>query len=141
MYQSSSGVLVMGLKSCLQLLVICVSMDELYILSAAPAKSRQSCPTLCNPIDSSPSGSSGPGILQAGILEWVAISFSSTCMLSHFSHVQLCATPWTAAHQAPLSTGFSRQEYWIGLPFPSPYIFSLGLSFLIYKVETNLMGK
>ena len=41
-------------------------------------------------------------------------------LLSHFSHVQLCATPWTAAHQAPLSTGFSRQEYWSGLPFPSP---------------------
>ena len=42
------------------------------------------------------------------------------CMLSHFSRVQLCVTPWTAAHQAPLSTGFSRQEYWSGLPFPSP---------------------
>ena len=44
------------------------------------------------------------------------------CMLSHFSHVQLCATPGTAAHQAPLSTGFSRQEYWSGLPFPSSSI-------------------
>ena len=42
------------------------------------------------------------------------------CMLSHFSHVQLCGTPWTAAHQAPLSTGFSRQEHWSGLPFPFP---------------------
>ena len=42
------------------------------------------------------------------------------CMLSHFSHFRFCATPWTAAHQAPLSTGFSRQEYWSGLPFPSP---------------------
>ena len=41
-------------------------------------------------------------------------------LLSHFNHVQLCATLWTAAHQAPLSTGFSRQEYWSGLPFPSP---------------------
>ena len=41
-------------------------------------------------------------------------------LLSHFSRVQLCATPWTAAHQAPLSMGFSRQEYWSGLPFPSP---------------------
>ena len=40
-------------------------------------------------------------------------------LLSRFSCVQLCATPWTAAHQAPLSTGFSRQEYWSGLPFPS----------------------
>ena len=42
------------------------------------------------------------------------------CMLSRFSHVQLCATPWTAAHQAPLSMGFSRQEYWSGLPLLSP---------------------
>ena len=42
-------------------------------------------------------------------------------MLGRFSRVQLYATLWTAAHQAPLSTGFSRQEYWSGLPFPSPY--------------------
>ena len=41
-------------------------------------------------------------------------------LLSRFSRVQLCAILWTAAHQAPLSTGFSRQEYWSGLPFPSP---------------------
>ena len=41
-------------------------------------------------------------------------------LLSHFSRVWLCATPWTAAHQAPLSLGFSRQEHWSGLPFPSP---------------------
>ena len=41
-------------------------------------------------------------------------------LLSRFSHVQLCATPQTAAHQAPPSLGFSRQEYWSGLPFPSP---------------------
>ena len=41
-------------------------------------------------------------------------------MLSHFSRVQLCAALWIVAHQAPLSMGFSRQEYWSGLPFPSP---------------------
>ena len=41
-------------------------------------------------------------------------------MLSHFSRFRLCATPQTAAHQAPLSLGFSRQEHWSGLPFPSP---------------------
>ena len=40
--------------------------------------------------------------------------------LSHFSCTQLFVTPWTAAHQSPLSMGFSRQEYWSGLPFPSP---------------------
>ena len=41
-------------------------------------------------------------------------------LLSRFSHVRLCATPETAAHQAPLSLGFSRQERWSGLPLPSP---------------------
>ena len=41
-------------------------------------------------------------------------------LLSRFSHIQLCATPETAAHQAPAPLGFSRQEYWSGLPFPSP---------------------
>ena len=43
-------------------------------------------------------------------------------MLSHFSCVQLFATPWTVAHQAPLSMGFFRQEYWSGLAFPTPII-------------------
>ena len=42
------------------------------------------------------------------------------CVLSRFSHVQLFATPWTVAHQAPLSVGFSRPEYWSGLPCPPP---------------------
>ena len=92
--------------------------------AAAAAKSLQSCPTLCYPIDGSPPGSSVLGILQAKILEWVAISFSNACMHacmpSHFSRVQLCATLWTAAHQASPSTGFSRQAYCSGLPFPSP---------------------
>ena len=47
-------------------------------------------------------------------------TYMHACMLSRFSRIQLCATLWTAAHQAPLSTGFSRQECWSGLPFPSP---------------------
>ena len=42
------------------------------------------------------------------------------CVLIRFSHVQLFATPWTVARQAPLYMGFSKQEYWSGLPFPSP---------------------
>ena len=78
---------------------------------AAAAKLLQSCPTLCNPIDSSPSGSPVPGILQARTLEWVAISFSNAwkwkVKVKSLSHVQLLATPWTAAHQAPPSMGFS----------------------------------
>ena len=89
--------------------------------AAAAAKSLQSCPTLCDPIDGSPPGSSVPGILQARILEWVTISFSNAYMPAKL--LRLCPTLcdlWTAALQAPLSTGFSKQEYWRGLPFPSP---------------------
>ena len=93
-------------------------------LSAAAAKSLQLCLTLCDPIDSSPPGSSVPGILRARTLEWVAISFSSAwkwkVKVKSFSRVQLLAAPWTAAHQALLSMGFSKQEYWSGVPLPSP---------------------
>ena len=82
------------------------------------AKSFQSCPTLCNPIDGSPPGSPIPGILQARILEWVAISFPNAWKwkekVKSLSLVWLSATPWTAAYQAPPSMGFSRQEYWSG---------------------------
>ena len=46
--------------------------------------------------------------------------FNMLLLLSRFSRVRLCATPEMAAHQAPLSLGFSRQEHWSGLPFPSP---------------------
>ena len=76
------------------------------------AKLLQSCLTLCNPIDSSPPGSSVPGILQARTLEWVAISFSNAwkwkVKVKSLNCVRLLATPWTAAYQAPLSMGFSR---------------------------------
>ena len=92
--------------------------------SAAAAKSLQSCPTLCDPIDGSPPGPAVPGILQARTLEWVAISFSNAgkwkVKVKSLSRVRLLATPWTAAHQAPPSLGFSRQEYWSGVPLPSP---------------------
>ena len=89
----------------------------------AAAKSLQSCPTLCNPRDGSPPGFPVPGILQARTLEWVAISFSNAwkwkVKVKTLSHVRLLATPWTAAHQASPSMGFSRQEYWSGVPLPS----------------------
>ena len=94
--------------------------------AAAAAKSLQSSPTLCDPIDGSLPGSLVPGILQARTLEWVAISFSNAwkwkVKVKSLSCVQLLATQWTAAHQAPPSMGFSRQEYWSGLPLPSPRI-------------------
>ena len=96
----------------------------IYIAATAAAKSLQSCPTLCDPIDGSPPGSPIPGILQARTLEWVAISFSNAwkwkVKVKSLSRVRLVVTPWTAAHQAPLSMGFSMQEYWNGLPFPPP---------------------
>ena len=91
--------------------------------AAATAKSCQSCPTLCDPIDGSPQGSHIPGILQARTLEWVAISFSNAwkwkVKVKSLSCVWLFTTPWTAAYQIPLPMGFSRQEYWIGVPFHS----------------------
>ena len=100
-------------------------MDAYYKhYAAAAAKSLQSCLTLCDPIDGSPLGSSVPGVLQARILEWVAISFSNAwkwkVKVNSLSRVRLLATPWTVACQAPLSMELSRQEYWTGLPFPSP---------------------
>ena len=58
-------------------------------------------------------------------------------LLSRFSHVRLCATPWTAAHQAPPSLGFSRQEYWSGLPFPSPSICIFLWNCVITATETT----
>ena len=91
--------------------------------AAAAAKSLQSCPTLCDPIDGSPPGSAIPGILQARTLEWVAISFSNAwkwkVKVKSLSRVRSSVTPWTAAFQAPSSMGFSRQEYWSGVPLPS----------------------
>ena len=91
--------------------------------AAAAAKSLQLCPTLCHPIDSSPPGFPLPGILQARTLEWVASSFSDAwkwkVKVKSLSRSRLLATPWTAAYQAPLSMGFSRQEYWSGVPLPS----------------------
>ena len=100
------------------------SLFIIYFIYNA-AKSLQSCPTLYNPIDGSPPGSPVPGILQARTLEWVAISFSNAwkwkVKVKSLSRVQLLATPWTAAYQAPPSMGFSRQEYWSGVPCPSSY--------------------
>ena len=95
----------------------------------AAAKLLQLCLTLCDPIDGIPPGFPVPGILQARTLEWVAISFSNAwkwkVKVKSLSRVRLLATPWTAAHQAPPSMGFSRQEYWSGVPLPSPKCYML----------------
>ena len=84
--------------------------------AAAAAKSLQSCPTLCDPMDSSPPGSSVHRILQARILEWVAISFSNACMLSRFSRVRLC----DPVDSRPPGSSVHRILHRSGLPFPSP---------------------
>ena len=106
-----------------------VPLLAIYYFSVMPiknaaVKSLQSCLTLCDPIDGSPPGSPVPGILQARILEWVVISFSNAWMwkvkVKSLSRVRLLVTPWTAAYQAPLPMGFSRQEYWSWVPLPSP---------------------
>ena len=103
-------------------------MGWIWTAAAAAAKSLLLCPILWDPIDGSPPGSPVPGILQARTLEWVAISFSNAwkwkVKVKSLSRVRLFATPWTAAYQAPLSMGFSRQEYWSGVPLPSPWIWT-----------------
>ena len=113
-----------GHLGCFHVLAIINSAAMNIGVHVAIAKSLQSCPTLCDPMDSSPPGSPVPGILQARTLEWVAISFSNAwnwkVKVKSLSCVQLSATPWTAAFQAPPSVGFSRQEYWSGLPCPPP---------------------
>ena len=104
----------------------CCLLPFTSVATAAAAKSLQSCPTLCDPIDGSPPGSPVPGILQASTLEWVGISFSNAwkgkVKVKLLSRVQPSATPWTAAYQDPPPMGFSRQEYWSGVPLPSPNI-------------------
>ena len=85
-------------------------------LAAAAAKSLQSCPTLCDPIDSSPLGSSVPGILQARILEWVAFAAAAKSLQSYL----ILCDPIDGSPPGSPSLGFSRQEHWSGFPFPSP---------------------
>ena len=95
-----------------------------FLLQCMKVKSEsevpQSCPTPSDPMDCSLPGSSVHGILQARVLEWGATAFSDLPVPSCFNHVGLFATLWTLAHHAPLSMGFSRQEYWNGLQCPPP---------------------
>ena len=104
---------------------VAISFSLSIYAAAAATKSCQSCPTLCDPIDGSPPGSPIPGILQARTPEWVAISFFNAwkwkVKVKSLSHVRLCATPWTAAYQAPPSTGVSRQEYYAIYPYFRTY--------------------
>ena len=114
-----------------------MSPNHWTIRELPAAKSLQSCPTLCDPIDGSPPGSPVPGILQARTLEWVAISFSNAwkwkVKVKSLSRVWLFETPRIAAHQAPPPMGFSRQEYWSGVPLPSPFSLFRTCLFLKYS--------
>ena len=111
-------------KKIIQLCGKVIQNDIVFIFSAVNL--LQSCPTLCDPIDGNPPGSTVPGILQARTLERVAISFSNAWKWKVkgklLSCVCLLATPWTAAYQAPPSMGFSRQEYWSRVPLRSPHL-------------------
>ena len=117
--------------------------DHFVVYTAAAAKSLQSCPTLCDPIDSSLPGSPVPGTLQTRTLEWVAISCSNAWKwknkVKSLSCVRLLATPWTAAYQAPPLMGFARQEYWSGVPLPSPFVVYTNIVSLCCTPETSTM--
>ena len=108
---------------CLLYPFICRWTFRLFLCLAAAtaaAKSFQSCPTLCDPTDGSPPGSPHPWD-SPGKNSGVGCHFVLQCMkVKSLSHARLLATPWTAAHQAPPSMGFSRQEYWSRVPLPSP---------------------
>ena len=113
-------------ESCVIIKLAAHTYVSVHFSCSAAAKSLQSCLILCNPIGGLPLGPPVPGILQARTLEWVAISFSNAwkwkVKVKLFSSVWLLATSWTTAHQAPPSMGFSRQEYWSGVPLPSPSV-------------------
>ena len=116
----------------------------LCVTATATAKSLQSRPTLCDPIDGSPPGFPIPGILQARTLEWFAISFSNAwkwkVKVESLSRVWLLASPWTAAYQAPPSMGFSGQQYWSGVPLPSPKLCILMFikTFIIHIINNSI---
>ena len=114
----------------------------MYAAAAAAAKSLQSCLTLCDPIDGSPPGSPIPGILQARTLEWVAISFSNAwkwkVKVKLLSCVRLLATPWTAAHQAPLSMDFPGKSTGVGCQCLLPlYVYKNLIIYKNYKQSNN----
>ena len=104
----------------LQLEVVASDQQSHDIIAAAVAKLLQSCLTLCDTIDGSPPGSSIPGILQARILEWVAISFSNPCM--HAKSLQSCPTLCDPIDGSPLGSSIpgilqARILEWVAISF------------------------
>ena len=135
--------------------ISCIGRQILYQLAPpAAAKSLQSCPTLCDPINGSPPGSAVPGILQARTLEGVAISFSSArkwkVKVKSLSRVRPFATPWTAAYQAPPSMGGqARLLEWVAAPPRKPHLllifwtkqlFVLGVALCIVGILGDIPG-
>ena len=113
-----------------------IAKSEYSASAAAAAKSRQSCPTLCDPIDGSPPGS--PSLEFSSKNTGVGCHFLLQCIKvkgKSLSRVRPSAAPWTAAHQAPPCMGFSRQEYWSGVPLPSPYSAS-DAPYLVYSQDS-----
>ena len=134
----------MGAGEDLHLDITLIEKPQLWLYGESfTAKSLQSYPTLCDPIDGSPPGSSIPGILQARTLEWVAISFSNAwkwkVKVKSLSRVWLLATPWTTAYQAPPSMGFSRQEYWRGCHCLLWYSESFNHSFKNHRFDSRFV--
>ena len=111
----------------------------LFVGDAAAANSLQSCPTLWDPTDGSPPDFPVPGILQARTLEWVANSFFNAwkwkVKVKSLSRVRLFATSWPVAYQTPPSMGFSRHEYWSGVPVPFPSLSCMLLLLLLLKSQ------
>ena len=135
----------LSLPSFPSMLSFILSLKNIYWMLPAAAESLQSCPTLCNSIDGSPPGCPVPGILHARTLEWVAISFSNAwkwkVKVKSLSHVRPSATPWTAAFQAPPSMGFSRQEYWSGVPLPTLTRFFLNCALYSREIEWSIFSQ
>ena len=138
---------------CMRVCVcVCVSMNTSFLLFVCPpsctwwlirnckeiqSSHSKNCWELCVPPSNLKQSNIWPDELYYCVLVICSLSegnfltedsyslrWSSACMLSHISHVQLFATPWTLALQAPLSMGFSRQEYWSGSPCAPPGIFA-----------------
>ena len=112
--------------------------------AAAAAKSLQSCPTLCDPIDGSPPGSSVPGILQERSLEWVAISFSNACM--HAKLLQSCpfnSEVWAFNHWSQLKLHNQRNKLHEGIAKCCGYPGKQAIFYVIYTfvVLTNHLDK
>ena len=118
-----------------------------YLSAEAAAKSLQSCPTLCDPIDGIPPGSPVPGILQARTLEWVAISFSNAwkwkVKVKSLSRVRILVTPWTAAYQAPLSMGFfqARVLEWGAIAFSNTFLDTIKSLLRLNQRKRNDQGR